>query len=100
MNKLIVKEVVEKYTYRELYYIVKYTNNKFGAINNNYLDEHGKTKVQLNGGQVFLSDTIEGLKQKITIHYQFEEWLNEGKTQEEIAKLYFDKFVNIAQKNI
>lgn len=65
--------------------LVELSNGKYGAIDHEYI-ENGKTTKVLNGGDLYMRDTIEGVIDDVKFRVDFEKKLASGKSIEEIAR--------------
>ena len=51
---------------------------KYGAVEDKYIDVNGKLTKQLNGLQVFASETVEQVKERINTQVIIDNYVSEG----------------------
>lgn len=65
--------------------LVELSNGQYGAIDHDYI-ENGKTTKALNGGELYMAETIEGVIDNVKFRIDFAKKLASGKSIEEIAQ--------------
>lgn len=85
------KVMVKNFRYEnKSFCLVLLSNGMYGAIDHEYIT-NGKTNRVLNGGQMHIHDTLEGVINSVKFEIDFERKLASGMTVEEIAKEMFAK---------
>lgn len=87
ISKIMVKELnVEG----KSFVLVKLTNGMFGAVAGEHITD-GKTNKVLNGVDLYMNATIEGVIEEVKMRVAFKRMYDAGMSIEEIYKAYYCK---------